>query len=147
VLATRQRVGLPLAPFLSEQNVKLHSDPNTSLNTVTGYGDGYIEVNKTEYAHAVVFGPEGDVARWSPESVEQIDATAMAQLVDLDAKPLPEVLLIGTGNKQRFLAPALLRPLLKAGVGVEMMDSQAASRTYNILMSEDRRVVVALLPG
>jgi uncharacterized protein len=147
VLLTRQRVGLPLAPFLSEQNVKLHSDPNTSLNTVTGYGDGYIEVNKTEYAHAVVFGPEGDVARWSPESVEQIDATAMAQLVDLDAKPLPEVLLIGTGNKQRFLAPALLRPLLKAGVGVEMMDSQAASRTYNILMSEDRRVVVALLPG
>ncbi|GGX01248.1 hypothetical protein GCM10007242_02660 [Pigmentiphaga litoralis] len=127
--------------------MKLHSDPNTSLNTVTGYGDGYIEVNKTEYAHAVVFGPEGDVARWSPESVEQIDATAMAQLVDLDAKPLPEVLLIGTGNKQRFLAPALLRPLLKAGVGVEMMDSQAASRTYNILMSEDRRVVVALLPG
>ncbi|WP_420225781.1 Mth938-like domain-containing protein [Pigmentiphaga litoralis] len=127
--------------------MKLHSDPNTSLNTVTGYGDGYIEVNKTEYAHAVVFGPEGDVARWSPESVEQIDAAAMAQLVDLDSRPLPEVLLIGTGNKQRFLAPALLRPLLKAGVGVEMMDSQAASRTYNILMSEDRRVVVALLPG
>lgn len=127
--------------------MKLHSDPNTSLNTVTGYGDGYIEVNKTEYAHAVVFGPEGDVARWSPESVEQIDAAAMAQLVDLESRPLPEVLLIGTGNKQRFLAPALLRPLLKAGVGVEMMDSQAASRTYNILMSEDRRVVVALLPG
>lgn len=127
--------------------MKLHSDPNTSLNTVTGYGDGYIEVNKTEYAHAVVFGPEGDVVRWSPESVEQIDAAAMAQLVDLESKPLPEVLLIGTGNKQRFLAPALLRPLLKAGVGVEMMDSQAASRTYNILMSEDRRVVVALLPG
>ena len=127
--------------------MKLHSDPNTSLNTVTGYGDGYIEVNKTEYAHAVVFGPEGDVTRWSPEWVEQIDAAAIAQLVDLESRPLPEVLLIGTGNKQRFLAPALLRPLLKAGVGVEMMDSQAASRTYNILMSEDRRVVVALLPG
>jgi uncharacterized protein len=127
--------------------VKLHSDPLSSLNTITGYGDGYIEVNKTEYAHAVVFGPEGAVTRWSPAAVEDIDAAAIAELVDLGSKPLPEVLLIGTGIKQRFLAPALLRPLLKAGVGVEMMDSQAASRTYNILMAEDRRVVVALLPG
>lgn len=125
--------------------MKLHSDPTSALNTITGYGEGYIEVNRTPHDHAVVFGPEGDVARWSPASVEDIDAAAIAQAVDLAARPLPEVLLIGTGARQRFLSAALLRPLLKAGVGVEMMDSQAAARTYNILMAEDRRVVVALL--
>ncbi len=125
--------------------MKLHSDPTSALNTITGYGDGYIEVNRTPHAHAVVFGPEGDVMRWSPTSVEDIDAAALAQAVDLIARPLPEVLLIGTGVRQRFLSAALLRPLLKAGVGVETMDSQAAARTYNILMAEDRRVVVALL--
>ena len=125
--------------------MKLHSDPISPLNTITGYGDGYIEVNRTPHAHAVVFGPEGDVMRWSPASVDDIDAAAIAQAVDLSTRPLPEVLLIGTGLRQHFLSAALLRPLLKAGVGVEMMDSQAAARTYNILMAEDRRVVVALL--
>ena len=58
----------------------------------------------------------------------------------------PEVLLVGTGARQRFLRPEVLRPLLAIGVGVEVMDTHAASRTYNILMAEGRRVVVALIP-
>lgn len=58
----------------------------------------------------------------------------------------PEVLLVGTGGRQQFLRPEVLRPLLAAGIGVEIMDTHAASRTYNILMAEGRRVVVALIP-
>ena len=53
---------------------------------------------------------------------------------------------MGTGARQRFLRPEVLRPLLAIGVGVEVMDTHAASRTYNILMAEGRRVVVALIP-
>ena len=58
----------------------------------------------------------------------------------------PEVLLVGTGRRQHLLGPEQVRPLLAMGVGVEAMDTQAAARTYNILMAEGRRVVVALLP-
>ena len=59
----------------------------------------------------------------------------------------PEVLLIGTGPRQTFLRPDVLRPLLALGIGVETMTTQAAARTYNILMSEERRVLALLLPG
>jgi uncharacterized protein len=57
------------------------------------------------------------------------------------------VLLIGTGPRQVFLRPDVLRPLLALGIGIETMTTQAAARTYNILMSEERRVLALLLPG
>lgn len=58
----------------------------------------------------------------------------------------PEVLLVGTGNRQCMLSHTILLPLLQAGVGVECMSTQAAARTYNILMAEGRQVIAALLP-
>jgi len=57
----------------------------------------------------------------------------------------PEILLIGTGQNQVFLSQDILRPLMRAGVGVECMSTQAAARTYNILMAEGRQVIAALL--
>lgn len=144
--------------------MKLHTDPTTALNTITAYDDGYIEVNQTRYTHAIAFGPEGAVTRWPVASLADITPALLWQacgvtepaidpLAFLDASDAqaprpdnaPEVLLIGTGNRQQFLAPAVLRPLLKAGIGVEMMTAHAAARTYNILMAESRRVVVALI--
>ncbi|NLY65669.1 MAG: hypothetical protein GX070_12075, partial [Alcaligenaceae bacterium] len=56
-----------------------------------------------------------------------------------------DVLLIGTGKKQVFLPPQIQEALLRARIGIECMDSQAAARTYNVLMSEGRNVAVALL--
>ena len=54
-------------------------------------------------------------------------------------------MLLGTGARQRFPHPHLLKPLTEAGIGCESMTSQAACRTYNILMSEGRRVLAAIL--
>jgi uncharacterized protein len=56
------------------------------------------------------------------------------------------VLLVGTGTRQRMLDHRIITPLLKAGVGVECMTTEAAARTYNILMAEGRQVIAALLP-
>ena len=58
---------------------------------------------------------------------------------------MPEIVLLGTGDRQRFPRPKLTRALLARGVGVEVMDTSAACRTYNIIMMEDRRVAAALL--
>ncbi|MCD0504705.1 Mth938-like domain-containing protein [Bordetella petrii] len=145
--------------------MKLHTDPASALNTVTAYGDGYIEVNQVRFSHAVAFGPEGTVAEWPVRAATDITAPLLQQaagLSDAARDPMafldepetagpatgvgPEVLLVGTGSRQRLLGQDVLRPLLAAGVGVEVMDTQAAARTYNILMAEGRRVVVALLP-
>jgi uncharacterized protein len=57
----------------------------------------------------------------------------------------PELILIGTGSRQRFPAPELLKNLISAKIGFEIMDSQAACRTYNILVGEGRQVLLALI--
>lgn len=153
----------PLVVFsLPESALKLHSDTNPGLNTVTAYGPDYIEVNRQRYNGAVTFGPEGEVRQWPTNSLDDLSADDLmgiaqvsksvdpfALLDDAPPKRSPdqaEVVLVGTGSRQRFLPPSLVQPLLRAGVGVEVMDTQAAARTYNILMAEGRKVMVLLLP-
>jgi uncharacterized protein len=121
--------------------VKLHSDPQSSQNTITGYGIGYIEVNKTAYPHALIVQPDGDVLPWNVEDQAELSVEHFAKLAALK----PELVIIGTGKQQLFLKPNLLQPLIQAKIGFEMMDSQAACRTYNILMSEGRKVLAAIL--
>ena len=57
----------------------------------------------------------------------------------------PEIALLGTGDRQRFPHPRLIQALMARGIGVEVMDTSAACRTYNIVMLEGRRVAAALL--
>jgi uncharacterized protein len=57
----------------------------------------------------------------------------------------PEIVLLGTGRRQQFPHPRLTQALLEQGVGVEVMDTAAACRTYNVIMLEGRRVAAALL--
>jgi len=147
--------------------VQLRHDNNPSLNTVTAYDAHAIEINGVRYAHAVYFAPEGPIHAWNVAraaditqtlllpvaGVSAVNADPLAFLDDADDAPVlqraanaPEVVLIGTGVHQHFLAPDLLDPLLALGAGIETMSTQAAARTYNILMAEGRRVVAALLP-
>jgi uncharacterized protein len=121
--------------------LKLQSDPHSGANTITGYGDGYVEINKTPYAHAVVLSSDGAISEWSAQSFDDLEAHHFSQLVDLK----PELILIGTGKHQRFPKPELLKALISAKIGFEIMDSQAACRTYNILVGEGRQVLLALI--
>lgn len=121
--------------------MKLQSDPHSGANTITGYGDGYVEINKTPYAHAVVLSSDGAISEWSAQSFEDLEARHFSQLVDLKL----ELILIGTGKRQRFPKPELLKALISAKIGFEIMDSQAACRTYNILVGEGRKVLLALI--
>lgn len=121
--------------------MKLQSDPHSGANTITGYGDGYVEINKTPYAHAVVLSSDGAISEWPAQSFADLEAQHFAQLVDLK----PELVLIGTGSRQRFPKPELLKSLIQAKIGFEIMDSQAACRTYNILVGEGRKVLLALI--
>lgn len=136
------------------------------MNTVTGYGNGFVEVNKLRFDHAIAFGPQGEIIRWSALNSLDISTDLLLAAARLSLAPLdpmafleaedggirqvlgdkPEVLLIGTGTKQMMLPHHIVAPLLKIGVGVESMTTKAAARTFNILMAEGRQVIAALIP-
>ena len=121
--------------------MKLQSDPHSGANTITGYGDGYVEINQTPYAHAVLLSSDGAISAWPVESFDSLETSDFDQMIALK----PELILIGTGSRQRFPKPELLKSLISAKIGFEIMDSQAACRTYNILVGEGRQVLLALL--
>lgn len=123
--------------------MKLHAQAPSNSNTVTGYGPDYIEVNRVRHAGALLLAPDAPVRAWPAGAIPQLRTEHFAAILELD----PELVLIGTGAEQRFLAPSLTLPLAQAGIGFEVMDTPAACRTFNILISEGRRVVGALLPA
>jgi uncharacterized protein len=120
--------------------VKLQPSARTHLNTFTGYGEGYVMVNGEHHAASLLVQPE----RLQPWPVSAFAALAEAHFAALAALG-PEVVLLGTGGRLRFPHPKLSAPLARAGIGLEVMDVQAACRTYNILMAEERRVLAALI--
>jgi uncharacterized protein len=88
----------------------------------------------------------------SPDKTREWDAEEMASLTAEDFQPLIDradeidVLLLGTGGQFEFIENKLKNQLSDAGLPVDVMDTGAACRTYNVLMAEGRRVVAALLP-
>jgi len=127
------------APARTDPPMKLQLDSQEGM-AITGYGEGWFAVNERRYAASIVVMPGrlpqdwgGGFAALSVSDFEMLRALA------------PDVVLIGTGARQRFPDPRLLSPLIEARIGFEIMDSPAACRTYNILMAEGRRVAAALL--
>jgi len=110
-------------------------------NAFTGYGEGYVEVNRARVHASLLVSPERLVTDWPADSIDALTADHLAAIVAMQ----PEIVLLGTGRAFRFPEPAKLAPLYNAGIGVEVMDTPAACRTYNILMGEGRNVVAALV--
>jgi uncharacterized protein len=119
--------------------LKFHLARNEGRNAITGYGDGYVEVNSERFERSLVVLPERLIPDW-PASAP-LAAGSLAMLTSLDR----ELVLIGTGPTLRYPSAQALRPLIEARLGFEVMDTQAACRTYNILMAENRRVAAALI--
>ena len=110
-------------------------------NVFTGYGDGYVSVNHQRYEHPVVVTPDRAIAQWQAASFEALSAADFESLLEFR----PEIVIFGTGDNLRFPKPEITRPLARASVGLETMDTRAACRTYNILTAEGRKVLAAIL--
>ncbi len=121
--------------------MKLHADSPSAMNTFTAYGTGFVEINGERHTESLLVLPEGAVVAWDAPDFDTLGADHFERLLALQ----PEVVLLGTGERQRFPHPRLTAALARAGVGLEVMDTRAACRTYNILVSEGRRVLAALL--
>ena len=120
--------------------MKLHLATAGGQNIFTSYGPGFVSVNGVRYEkHIVVMS--GRIMEWPIGNFEMLAVENIEFLLTLQ----PEIVILGTGNTQRFPSYALSRPLTQAGIGIEVMDTGAACRTYNILMAESRKVVAAVL--
>ena len=125
--------------------MKLHASSTQQYQTVTGYDENGVEINAVPYNYSLIVMPEMPPRAWDVDSFEQLSEAHFAQIL-ADA---PDVVILGTGERQRFVHPKLTAALTMRRIGVECMDSQAACRTYNILMGEGRKVTLALIltPG
>ena len=121
-------------------NMKFHLSPTTA-NVVTGFGVGWVRIGAQEYRESLIVTPDCVVTHWAPAGFDALDEANFTEL--LASKP--EVVILGTGRVIRFPHPRLSRSLAQAQVGLEVMDTAAACRTYNILAAEGRRVTAALL--
>jgi uncharacterized protein len=120
--------------------MKLHAARAEGRNLFSGYGPGYVAVNGVRYERNVIVLADR-VLDWAVSGFDDLDAAAFSALAGLSL----EILILGTGAALRFPDASHFKTLRTAGIGLEVMDTSAACRTYNILLSEDRRVGAALL--
>jgi uncharacterized protein len=120
--------------------MKFHLQAAAS-NVVTGCGPGWVRVGSDEYHENVVLTADRVAGGFAPQGFEGLNAADFAALLQSS----PEVVLLGTGATQRFPRPGVTAPLSDANVGLEVMDTRAACRTYNILVAEGRSVTAALI--
>ena len=121
--------------------MKLHLEGAAGQNTITGYGAGHVIINHRRHESSLIVLPDIIVDDWPATAFDELSLSHVEAIVAL----APEIALLGTGPMLRFPESALLRPLMQAGIGFEIMDLGAACRTYNILMAEGRKVAAALL--
>lgn len=121
--------------------MKLHLSASSGQNLFTGYGPGYVIVNQARYERNLIVLPDRIIENWEAPGFDGLSAGHFEFLASLKQ----EIILLGTGMRLRFPHPALTQPLVAAGIGLEVMDTGAACRTYNILVAEDRKVAAALL--
>ncbi|WP_114391588.1 Mth938-like domain-containing protein [Oleisolibacter albus] len=107
------------------------------------YAPGHFRVSNTLYQGPIIVFPDHTEA-WAVDGFAQVTADSFAAVAA--AEPKVEVLLFGTGASMELLPGAIRRALKEKGVVVDVMDSRAACRTYNVLLAEGRRVAAALLP-
>ncbi|RJF98316.1 Mth938-like domain-containing protein [Noviherbaspirillum saxi] len=121
--------------------MKLHTTPTQHYQTVTAYDDQGVEINAVHFAHSLIVLPETAPEAWPVTAFDSLSAEDFSCIEALS----PDVVILGTGTRQRFIHPRLVQALTARRVGVECMDNAAACRTYNILMGEGRKVALALI--
>lgn len=120
--------------------MKIHLDTGAGKHLIRAYEVGHVQIDQTRYNHSVLVLPDS-VQPWAPDSFAELTAVHLEKLASLK----PEIVLLGTGSRLRFPATSWLARLMSMHIGIECMDTGAACRTYNLLMSEGRLVVAALL--
>lgn len=120
--------------------MKIDFDQHTGLLSIAAYGPGWLRVRDTRIEAPCVVTPTDIHTELLPADFAQLGVAHFDALTALR----PEIILIGSGPRQRFVDHALSVRMAAAGIALESMDTGAACRLFNILVSEDRAVIAAL---
>jgi len=123
--------------------MKFAEDHNEANYKITGYEKQGIKINDRLFQQSLIVSPSTLIAEWKPSEIMQLSAEDLESFYELNA----EIILLGTGDKQCFPNTDVLKQLAKMQIGFEIMDTQAACRTFNIIMAEGRNVVAGLFLG
>lgn len=116
------------------------ADPGDGY-TIHAYSNTELVVGELRFDSSIIILPDRIIADWAARALEQLQTSDFEILLELK----PDLVLLGTGERQQFPPADRYSCLTNAGIGLEIMTTPAACRTYNILMSEGRRVAAALI--
>lgn len=120
--------------------MKLTDESTRGIHLVRAYAPGEVRIGERLFRNSCLLRSDR-VEDWRPLSMSQLNLADLEPILALD----PEIVVLGSGSTQRFPDSAFMAAVWSRGIGLEVMDTGAACRTYNILVTEDRRVVAALL--
>ena len=121
--------------------MKLHHSNQDGMNIIKAYTENTVTINEETYTQSIVVQANYLEPAWQPQNIDELNNAAIRELAKLDT----EIILLGTGQRQHFPDRQLFVPLYDRSIGIEVMDTPAACRTYNILLEEGRTVTAALL--
>jgi uncharacterized protein len=121
--------------------MKLHADQPNAANVIHAVTRQSVSINGQAFTTSVLVPSDAALQTWEPATVADLTASHFGQILEYK----PELVVFGSGPVMKFVHPSLMRALMDARIGVDTMDTMAACRTYNILVSEGRRVLAALI--
>jgi len=122
-------------------DMKFSAADSDGGHLILGYDPGQILIGGQIYTRGLIVSPERIDTNWGPENAIDLAAEHFEALLALD----PQIIIVGTGKHQVFPDPNTYLIVRQRGLGVDIMDTGAACRTYNILASEGRKVAAGLL--
>ncbi len=121
--------------------MKFSEDYAIGTNVIRSFTDNSIDINNKTYRNSLIVGNNILIDNWEISHIDELTKDNWEKLLEHK----PEVILIGTGKSLIFPPPSSYAPAITMGIGVEFMDSVAACRTYNVLVSEDRSVIAGII--
>jgi uncharacterized protein len=119
---------------------------NGGGHLIDAYGVDGISIGGRCFTRGLIVTPSRVQEGWGPPHAADLTLRHMDELLGFEPAANVQIVVVGTGGAQVFPDPACFAAAVERGIGIEIMDTGAACRTYNILMSEGRRVVAGLLP-
>jgi uncharacterized protein len=121
--------------------MRFTQDLSSNVNVIRAYGGGRLRINEETFSNSVIVAATAIRAEPGLADADQLATEHVTRILEFE----PEVVLVGTGQRQVFPAASFGAQFLRAGIGFEVMDTGAACRTFNVLVSEQRRVVALLI--
>jgi uncharacterized protein len=122
-------------------HMRFTQDSGYAAHVVRAYGGGELRINDEIYRGSVIVSAAAVVSVPEIRDMKDLALADPSRILALD----PELILLGTGQRQVFPAASFGAQFLSAGIGLEVMDTGAACRTFNVLVAEQRRVVALLM--